>query len=233
MSHRLQCKALFLILLTILSINLAFTNTINRKNIWTNISIGGDLPFKHNFFYIISGQLRLNTISPYFRQNLNTVWIGQEMNKEMSYLVGYNYVPARRRTGIVYEQRLQQQLNYGTQLTKNIELFMYNRVENRWQNKRSGIAFRDRFRLVLEGCLGDSGNCIYVANEVFINVNRVSWDNSKTYGQNRFLVGFDKQVTKKINIRIGYLNQYLRLNAPNNRAFHVLDSQLTYIVDPD
>lgn len=81
------------------------------------------------------------------------------------------------------------------------------RLRERWR-----IAFPNRLPHKLTPVLYD---------EIFININRPPWVDTKTIDQNWFFAGVDTPTWKKTYVEIGYVNQYI-FSEPTQRMAHIL-----------
>ena len=58
-------------------------------------------------------------------------------------------------------------------------------------------------------------------DEVFVNLNRVDWVDTKTFNQNRVFLGGEIPFDN-IQIQIGYINQFILQRQPENQMNHIL-----------
>ena len=96
------------------------------------------------------------------------------------------------------------------------------RLEHRFINRNSGIAWRLRQQLLAKfriSCNEKIRPVIF--DEIFFNLNHPKWVSNSTINQNRILLGCDVYFSEKNFIRIGYMNRYATAE-PKNMMFHIL-----------
>ena len=222
-----------LILILIIIADNALATTPHRDNIWFSATGFGHLQADSPYFYQIETHLRFNTTGRIFRQNLEVVRLGKELNPYVSFVIGSTFAPTEfRGPGLSYEQRVWQQIDLNPPLSvPDLRLQVYDRMEERWLlNRSSGISLRNRFKIVVTYCKNDWLTCPLLASETFFNLNHPPWDNSNTLSQQRSFLGLQKSLTTKTLIRAGYLNQYF-WQRNNSGFFNILDLQLAYNFD--
>lgn len=165
-------------------------------------------------------------------ENIQTVilrpGINYHLNKKASATLGYAYIPNRRTvaavTGYLAEHRIWQQALYN-QKWKTVSVSHRLRFEQRFLPKpvlagndleADGFSKAYRFRYfirnvvpLLKSVSFAKGPFFALQNEVFINTGNKKWVNGKAFDQNRLYAAFGYRLPHKIDLELGYMNQYI------------------------
>lgn len=129
----------------------------------------------------------------------------------------------------VDENRLWQQITYeGT--SNPMKVVFRSRFEERFIGKTEGTGLRWRNLVRGVAPIGGENTCFswVLQNEHFWNLNDVKGGPQSGFDQNRFFIGPNIQLTSKINMDVGYLNQFIQRPSGNNRVNHVLNINTTF-----
>jgi hypothetical protein len=165
--------------------------------------------------------------------------INYHISKSVTASIGYAYIGNRRTinsiTGYVPEHRIWQQAVF-THKWSGITTGHRLRVEQRFLGKpivrnneleTDGYAKAYRVRYFVRNVLPlkkessfTKGPFIALQNEVFLNTGNKTAVNGKTFDQNRLYVAAGYRLPLKIDLEIGYMNQYI-LNRNNRVNNHI------------
>jgi len=170
------------------------------------------------------------------------VGLNYKINKLMTVTGGYAFVHNRRTvssvTGFAPEHRIWEQLLI-PQKWKRLLITHRFRLEQRFVSKsavvnneleNTGSAYSNRFRYFLRNILPlrkeakfERGPFLALQNEVFLNFGNRANVNGKYFDQNRFYLAAGYRVDAKLDIELGFLNQYIhgRTNDVSNQALQV------------
>lgn len=197
--------------------------TINREGIWAGLFTTKSFEDNKKLLYLLGGQLRLNLDE----QNRNTInlryGLGYQFNQNWKALAGYHvFIKTPDDQWRVVEQRIWQQLN-GT-LKRTNEWFVNSsyRLEQRFVQGQSSMAWRLRSRLQLFR-YNPSLKKInpFIADELFFNLNQTDFTTPYAVNQNRLFLGVTLPQNNNQRLNIGYLN-LLVFKQPQNVMRHIL-----------
>lgn len=82
------------------------------------------------------------------------------------------------------------------------------------------VRLRERWRIAFPEKLPHKTTPV-LYDEIFFNINRPPWVDTKTIDQNWLFIGIDTPSWKKTFVEIGYINQYI-FSEPTQRMAHIL-----------
>lgn len=135
--------------------------------------------------------------------------IGYKINEKHIVYAGYGFQHVLEPLASVptNENRGWQQYNY-EDFTRYGGIKLSSRIEERTVNNAGGLAIRARQLLQWTYPLNDLWYLL-AAEEVFLNLNTVSWGPVAGYDQNRFFAGVGYRFNQTTRAEIGYLNNYI------------------------
>lgn len=182
-----------------------------HTGLWTGFGIVGPLNLGPDYKYYVDSELDLID-SPYkFDEFYSSVGIGKKLNKHwLVFLVNrFSVTKAISNGQMHYTYILWQDANWHTKITNGTDVSIRNRLEERWRFSESEINLRLRERIMLRMPLSWWPNHTFVvSNESYLNLNRPVWVTDAFYAQNQLFLGIGMQLTKKVEMDIGYLNKY-------------------------
>lgn len=214
-------KYLFLFLL--LSPGLVFaSSTRQRTGSWWNAYF-----IKDNNKWIYSLQLETRFIfdNNILRRVLLRPSIGYKINKNLSLQVGYTSEPS-----LTSEKKFFYNHNIFEGITMQVlpkRLNLRLRAEQRWSQLGTGMAHRLRARLQLTLPTHFKKINFIISDEVFFNANHPDWVSNKKLSENRAILGFGYNLSKKTKFRISYMNQ-INFNSSSNTINHIIIFSLFY-----
>lgn len=158
-----------------------------------------------------------------FRAGLNV-----HVRKNMTATAGYAFISNRRTvssvTGYAPEHRFWEQFIISHKI-KTITTNHRFRLEQRFLSKskvvnneleNDGYAYANRFRYFIRNVLPlqkqesfTRGMFVGLQNEVFVNIGNTANVNGQLFDQNRLLVSTGYRISPKMDVEVGYLNQYI------------------------
>ena len=207
-------KKLFLLcLLALLTSSKLFSQTNqNQQSAWLSWLSGYKTSEKWGIYWDV--QVRSADDAEYLR----TLIIRPNQNATLGYALIQTFTGDDNTSGNdLTEHRIWEQFIQNHKISKAFVLHRF-RLEQRFI-ERAGkenlfsqrLRYTARFTLPLQKYESNFDKGFYVAlqNEVFLHLQNKKELNNNTFDQNRFLLAFGKRVSKKVDIDLGYLNQYL------------------------
>lgn len=159
------------------------------------------------------------------------IGFGYQIDKENSVMIGYLYQysqPPFAKTD-VNENRAWEQY-------QNIQNFkeygiLQNRIrfEQRELEEGYGTALRTRYQLKYIYPLSKDWSIVF-SDEIFWNLNTVSWGPVAGFDQNRVFIGPGYQINQDSRIEFGYLNNYTNKDLNDDLNMHMVAINLYYNV---
>lgn len=157
-------------------------------------------------------------------QNLTRIGLGYGIATDLVVYAGlvYDVFYTRSMKNYNAEYRTWQQLSWGFYQQPTYELSLRTRMEQRFRQSASGTAWRIRelFEMTFPNLIHHTVSLV-INDEIFLNINTLTWVSHHTFAQNRVLMAFEFPIAHGINLTVGYLNQYLRRSA-NHEMNHIL-----------
>lgn len=186
---------------------------------WSVLTLNGNYG---KVVYSVEPQLRLAYQDQWFQQFLSASGVGYKVTDELQLWLGQTFSADSQDAvpGDQDEYRLWEQVLW-THAFDKVTLVARTRLENRKSFSFSPWSYRIRERLWFNKPITQH-LALVVSDEFFFNLNRTNWVITKTFDQNRFLIGLEQNLTQKTSILLGYMNQFLNFdNRPqlNNIAY--------------
>jgi hypothetical protein len=197
---------------------------------WNMLRIKNRFSRNSNWAYDAQLHARFGVDTENFDQGLTRLGLGYYLASNASLWGGYVYSATYNDTS-KYENRLWQQLSWTIIDQQYWRLSSRNRLEQRKLTSAADISwrFRQKLLLTLPGFYNHKIRPI-IGDEIFFNLNNVSWDNSRAVDQNRFLVGFSYAILKQMSIELFYINQY-QFGSPEDEMDHIIS--LSFSIKPN
>lgn len=214
---------LFLLAWGLLSPSIFAGSTQQYGKFWTTILVTGSFENHDPWKYQLQQTTRFAHNKTLFKLAENIISIGYQATPYLSYWVGYIYIPfVPGDSSIVeaehqlFEQFLLENNNY------SVKHSFRTRLEERRREGVHEVLYRLREKIIFE--FPEIPHYYYkpiISNEFFLNINDPSDYHHSRIDQNRFLVGIDIDLSRKMSMIVGYMNHYLFVN-PTNICNHVL-----------
>lgn len=184
---------------------------------WSLLTLAGDYG---KIVYSIEPQLRLIYNNNVFQQFLANSGIGYKIAPHYQIWLGQTFSADSQDAapGSSDEYRLWQQLIWKHTL-RSASVISRTRFEERKSFFFPDWAYRLRERILISKPLNENFSLVF-NDEIFLNVNKVSWIITNRLDQNRAFFGLERRLTEKTYLGLGYINQYL--STPIVQFNHVL-----------
>ena len=224
-SYKGVFKYLFLVATIILWIPTRGDSLQTHNKLWTNFTVTGSLINYEKILYDFEMELRLRDRGPtIFDQALPTAAIGYQINDRLSLWMGYTFFITNKssKNNFYYEYRFWPQIIWDIVKKENgLRLSSRTRLELRKNTIYNPWTKRAREKLTLNIPFKNHKDYYYIlADEIFFNLNRPSWVNTKPFDQNRVFIGVGIPILNKSIFEICYMNQYQTTNP--RKMSHVL-----------
>jgi len=170
------------------------------------------------------GQIRSANHFDYLRNVLIRPGVNYHIDKNKTATLGYAYVATNGRAGSTHtyrpESRIWEQFIVTQKIGVNTALAHRFRLEQRFlgnTTNKTDHYFSQRFRYfaravvpIKRDSVFSKGPFIGLQNEVFVNVQNKAKVNKHFFDQNRAYVSFGYRLHKKLDLELGYLNQYTK-----------------------
>jgi hypothetical protein len=209
-------KLITLFLLVSISVS---AQTIIQNSGW--LTLVNNTKINDKWGVALDFQLRSADNYAYVRNILIRPGITYYFNGRANATVGYLYAPTRTEapTGnfTLLEQRVWEQFVYNHKIKTSFATHRF-RLEQRFIETNGGDdifaqRFRYFFRIVkpLQGYKEsfDKGVFLALQDELFFNIQNKEQLNNSLFDQNRFYFAAGYRVSKKLDLELGYLNQYI------------------------
>lgn len=182
-----------------------------HTGLWAGFALVGPAKFAPGFKYYVDSELDLID-SPYkFDEFYSSAGLGKQLNDHwIVFVVNRFSISKSKSTGhISYTYLLWQDATWHTKIKNGTDVSIRNRLEERWRFSESEINLRLRERVMLRMPLNWwPKHTFVVSNESYLNLNRPVWVRNAFYEQNQLFIGIGTQLTKSVEMDIGYLNKY-------------------------
>lgn len=193
---------------------------------WYSLTLAGDFsaisPELDDFHWFILDQTRLIQDSSRFSEHLLFVQAGYDLTDEISVWLGYTHNwanPLGR--GAIEENRPYQDFLWRHSLDTGI-FASRTRLEQRILDPGGDLGWR--FRQMFEYTLPltpDDGLRMILSNEGFFYAGTSSWGEGG-FSENRAIVSLAFAVAPRLDLSLGYMNQYVVKSSAENNMNHVL-----------
>jgi hypothetical protein len=202
-------------------------NAVEHYNkLWTSSKWVGPLRSENDAAkYYFDARLNLIEHTRVFEQAVASAGIGYQTSSNLQLFLVNSYVITERLNGQTrQEYRLWQQANWVLHDNSAYSLASRSRLEERKDFEAAPIAIRFRELLSLRIPIASWPNHYYlISDEVFFNLNRPYWVSDRFFQQNRAFIGISTDISKKISVDVGYMNQYLFGNSNQSNNILVIN----------
>lgn len=191
--------ALFLLLQS------SWVHALTREGYWLWNSLNG-----HYQSWLYDLQLQWRDIQGVSARNesLITLGFGKKLSEGQEGWSGASWVASDDDTvGARREYRLWEEHDLKKQ-GKHVNFVLRSRLEQRWLEGYSSMAVRFRLRPAFFVPLADKWQ-IFTFDEMFFNLNHVSWLSTPTWDQNRSYLGLEYQINLAAKIGCGYMYRFI------------------------
>lgn len=190
----------------------------NENKLWIPVNFSGSMTKKVQ--YLVQPQIRFKDNSHKFYHSLIDLGLGLKGSSGAVLWLGNTGLVIKRNDGtFIKEYRTWQQLTWSID-KKYLEFSNRLRVEERARENASQWSIRVRERVELRIPSPWKVFSYVTFNEIFFNLNHPQWVSPYFFSQNRFLIGVNVPLSKKVSYDIGYLMQFQHDHI--NRLNHVL-----------
>jgi hypothetical protein len=204
--------------------------TVTDTRVWTNLGAQGRTGAGSPYRWSLDSQFRTRDGVDAADQTSVRGLITRDVGSQMSLGAGYGVIvgfPAAGGTSV--EHRLFQQVAWIGRAAGN-SLALRTRLEQRFLEDDSRVAVRVRQQVRLMRVLTATGRLsLVISDEVTANL-RDTARVAQGFDQNRAFAGVRRTVTRRTEVEIGYINQYLRARPAPSRLNHVLSATLVVVV---
>lgn len=148
----------------------------------------------------------VNNLSSFNRVQIRNALI-YKPNKTISLWAGGDYFPSLGEDAL-QESRAWQQIRFNNKL-KNFSIDTRFRLEERFIDKESEIAVRNRNRIKITHPIGKSKNYVAFGDEIFFNLNSVNDNLQAGLSENRWYFGVGRKINEYVNLEAGYQLSYV------------------------
>jgi hypothetical protein len=144
--------------------------------------------------------------------------VGYQLDPNFSVYLGYAFVPTYSPKKV--EQRIFQDL---TSVHHHQDLKLSNRLRLEQRNLEGveRISWRARFQSRIQKSVEIcDGLGLVLSEEAFFNINDLRTSATQGFEQNRLFLGFNYQISNKLALDVGYLNQYQERRSPNSDSLN-------------
>jgi hypothetical protein len=150
--------------------------------------------------------------------------LAYDISPRLSAWVGYAYVHLDRGANTNYvEHRLWQQLAWQDSGILNSNWLLRGRLEERYRQSAENPRLSLRLMLQATTPLGGARDTALVTSvESFYDLRETPWNDPPGFTQLRTFLGFQFNMSPKLGLRVGYLNQYIQRSSRRNYTDHLL-----------
>lgn len=234
-------KAFVLVLLELLVLSVGSVSLATETLIgsWNTLVINGtlkkDTPWRYYLDTAIRETQRSKTVDPdqHFVVGASLIRpaLGYQLDPSMSVYVGYLYQFSEPpySSKIYHENRYWQQFQHILKTESLGDFQNRMRFEERTVDIGSGTCFR--WRQNFKWSRPVAGDWSFILNEeVFYNLNSVTWGPVAGFDQNRLFLGSGYKVNSEAKIELGYLNTYVHRTGKVDLVNNVLAFNFIYNV---
>lgn len=207
---------------------------------WTAAFINGKFGKDSPWNYMFEANIRSSQYPKAFNNegyDIGSVPIrlgfGYQIDKENSVMLGYLYQysqPPYAKTDINENRAWQQYMNI-QDLKEDGKLQFRTRFEQRTIEEGDGTGLRARQQVKYSYPLEKNWG-LAISEELFVNLNDVSWGPVAGIDQNRFFIGPYVQMNQDIKVEVGYQNVFINKDLVDDQMNHIFAINLYYNV-PD
>lgn len=232
MKRKVSTAQLSIALILLIATTSVLADTNNIFGSWSGITLKGDFgsfsPKGKDFHWVIIDQVRTrndrdlnpgrypgdNGFSPRFSENLVWVQGGYSLTPYSSLWIGYTHDWHKPLSGAHFQESRPYQdylwnQNFGDfGVTARTRLEERNAITNQLDDGNFGIRIRQLLK-VKHPVPGVKNLSMYVGDEVLAHLNKSRFG-PEGFSGNRALGGLAYQVTKNMDLTLGYLGQYLK-----------------------
>ncbi len=211
-------KQIILVLfLSVFFTPIANADTDNGSGLW--LMYGGNIKFDNNVraFFDLQPRFTLDSSKPGKDGELQTTVVrgavGYQLDPNFAAYLGYAFVPTYSPKKV--EQRVFQEL---TSVHHHHDFKFSNRVRLEQRNFEDidRLSWRVRFQSRVQKSLGIcEGLALVLSEEAFFNINDIKTSATQGFEQNRLFFGLNYQISNKLALDVGYLNQYQERRSPS------------------
>lgn len=211
---KLYLNPFFILFISLLSFNIYSLN--KRTESWNVVSHRfTNIDKKYEIYIKTDNRFSIGKDSR-FLSSVNRLSYSELFKSGNIFSLGYDFIPRDAGNSLIIEQRIWQSYSkklYSKNKFKSLNLI--SKLEQRWEDKTSGISLRLREKMQFDLSLAPNTDLI-LFDEIFINLNHPKWVNKSTLEQNRFFIGFNFTKSKYLDFLFGYINQYDKILNGNN-----------------
>jgi hypothetical protein len=225
-------KKLFLLCLLALFSSLKLFSQTNQQSAWVSWLSSYKTSEKWGVYWDV--QVRSADDAEYLRTLIIRPGVSYYFNKSQNATLGYAFIHTFNRIdnipdNDVTEHRIWEQFIQNHKISSVFALHRF-RLEQRFIERQEKedlfsqrLRYTARFTVPLQKYESNFEKGFYIAlqNEVFLHLRNKKELNNSTFDQNRFLLAFGKRLSKKVDIDLGYLNQYVNKAAMDEKN-HVI-----------
>ncbi len=207
---------------------------------WTAAFINGKFGKDSPWNYMFEANIRSSQYPKAFNNegyDIGSVPIrlgfGYQIDKENSVMLGYLYQysqPPYAKKDINENRAWQQYMNV-QDFKEDGKLQLRTRFEQRTIEEGSGTGLRARQQLKYTYPIEKTWG-LAVSEELFVNLNDVSWGPVAGIDQNRFFIGPYVQVNQDVKVEVGYQNVFVNKDLVDDQMNHIFTINIYYNV-PD
>lgn len=181
-----------------------------HTGLWTGFVVVGPAKFGPTIKYYFDSQLQLLDDPYKFEEVYSSVGLGKQVNDRwLLFIVNRFSISKELSDGQMnYEYMLWEEANWSTVLKNALNVSTRSRLEERKRFSESEISLRLRERIMFRKPLRWPGYTFVISEEAFFNLNHPAWVSNQFFAQNRVFIGFGKELSKKMQVDIGYLNKF-------------------------
>ena len=195
-----------------------------HTRLWLGSDLSGDLFNLSNWEYDVNSQARYNFTGSQYSLTQSEAGLGYKIKPNLSLWLGYTWIIEN--ANVTQQHRIWNQVLWNILNNDQIHLTSRTRLEERKDiyEPQWSVRFRQRLQLTWPKKIFNTYTPI-IYDELFLNFNNPSWVNNQLVNQNRIFIGISIPLWKKIDMQVGYLNQFQFLN-PENRMSHIIYGNL-------
>ena len=213
--------------LTILEASAARAGTEHDRGLWLMVASQGavdrESPSLSRLRWWFDGHARFFDATDGYGQSIVRPGLGWAVTEKSTLWLGYGWIrssPAQRPD--FDENRIWQQWTTSFSLAK-AKFSWRSRLEQRFVEGGNDMGWRFRqFIKVVQPIAFDSRLRLVAYDEIFFALNDTDWGARAGFDQNRFFVGLAWQFVPGRSVEVGYLNQFVERNGPDNLMNNIL-----------
>ena len=221
-----------MVVVSVLTCRTCIAQNVDDFGAWFSINTQGKMPWRpeeSKLRWWFDGHLRYFDDTNGFGQSIFRPGLGYQLNQDTQVWLGYawiNTMPPVTGASLVNENRFWQQLIWSKKVGRQT-LLSRSRLEQRFVETGSDTGWRFRQFLKSDRPFHEESPFSFVIwDEAFFALNSTDWGQQGTFGQNRLFLGlgFKMNGPNKPKFEIGYLNQFIRRRAADDRFSHLVSA---------